>query len=329
MSPFEIVGPIWTPTAPPSVETFAALTLQPIPLLPAVMLAIATWYLASAIRLWSTGRSWSITRTISFLSGCLLTAYVLGAGIEGYGYEMFSVFMFQQLMLTMAIPALLVSGSPGTLLLRSTPHHGLGRAVFAVAFAGLRSRFGRLILHPAFTIPLFLAMFYGVYFTALADRLLASWAGHVALEAAFLLAGILFTAPLLSRDPLPRRETSAGRLVDMFIEMPLHAFFGVIVMTATAPLLRSFSSPPSSWNLDVLADQGVAGGLAWSFGELPSLIIIMVLMVRWHRDDTRKAAAADRQADRDGDAELTEYNAYLDRIRSGRPSTAPGTRTTP
>ncbi|WP_369010577.1 cytochrome c oxidase assembly protein, partial [Bacillus cereus] len=58
-----------------------------------------------------------------FLLGCLLLAAVMGLAIEGYGQVMFSVFMFQQMTLMMAVPPLLLLGAPGTLLLRSSPRN--------------------------------------------------------------------------------------------------------------------------------------------------------------------------------------------------------------
>lgn len=111
--------------------------------------------------------------------------------------------MFQQLTLMMAVPPLLVYGSPGKLLLRAVPHRYGGRAVLRTALWGLRARWGRVALHPAFMVPLFLFSFYGVYFTGISDALLSTWAGHTGLELLFLASGIVFTVPLISRDPLP------------------------------------------------------------------------------------------------------------------------------
>ncbi|MGH1526465.1 cytochrome c oxidase assembly protein [Leifsonia sp. L25] len=136
-------------------------------------------------------------------------------------------------------------------------------------------------------VPLFLMVFYGLYFSGLASTLLGSVLGHLSLEVVFLAAGILFTIPLISPDPLPRRQSHLGRLLDMFIEMPLHAFFGVIAMMATIPLVSFFAESPAAWNIDAVADQRIAGALAWSYGELPSLIIVLILLFAWASDDTR------------------------------------------
>ncbi|WP_298458365.1 cytochrome c oxidase assembly protein [uncultured Cellulomonas sp.] len=316
----QISGPVWVPSAPPSLENYLAPTLQPIPLLPAIAVLMGLLYLSGAIKLWVTGRSWSLAATASFLGGCVVIAVVMGAGVEGYGLRMFSVFMFQQLTLMMAVPPLLVLGKPGTLLLRALPHNRLGRTVMTGARWGLRSSLGRVLIHPALMIPLFLGCFYGLYLSGAADTLLRTWTGHVGLEVLFLVAGILFTVPILSTDPLPARQSHMGQAVDVAVEMPLHAFFGVVLMMAPAPLVPFFASPPASWGLDPLKDQGTAGGLAWSYGELPTLIILLLILTRWFRVDTRDAAAADRRIDRDGNPELDAYNAYLAQLHRQGPA---------
>ena len=43
----------------------------------------------------------------------------------------------------------------------------------------------------------------------------------------------------------------------------------------------------------------------------------MLFRSAWTRDDERAARRGDRAADRDGDAELAEYNAMLARLERG------------
>lgn len=309
-----VAGPVWIPTEPPSLENFLAPTLQPIPLIPAIAVVMGLLYLAGAARLWTARRRWPVWRTLCFLTGCAALAVTMGAGIEGYGLRMFSVFMFQQLTLMMAIPPLLVLGSPGALLLRATPHRGPGALLLRLAHFGLRSRWGRIAIHPALLVPLFLISFYGIYFSDLDDLLLPTWYGHIGLELLFLASGILFTVPLLSAGPLPTKQTYGSRLADIVPEMPLHAFFGVIIMMAPLPVVDFFATPPAHWGIDPIADQVLAGSLAWSYGELPSLLILLFIMAQWHRDDARRAARDDAEAALKGTPELDAYNAYLDQL---------------
>lgn len=305
----------WIPDAPPTLLGFLAPVALPFPLLPLIAVLMAAAYLAGAARLWMSGRRWSAWRTVSFLLGCFVLAAVTGLGVEAYGYALLSVFMFQQLTLMMAIPPLLVLGSPGTLLLRATPHRGLGRLVLRGAHAGLRSRIARWALSPWVALPLYLFAFYGLYLADFADPILAAPAGHLGLEIWFLVAGILFTIPVLSSDPLPIRLSHGGRALDVFAEAALHAFFGVFLMMATTLLVDYFVAPTQALGIDPLEDQQLAGGLAWSYGEAPTLLMLLFVMHRWFRDDTARDAAADRYADTHGTPELDAYNAYLETLR--------------
>ncbi len=114
---------------------------------------------------------------------------------------------------------------------------------------------------PGFTIPVFLLSYYGLYLSDLFDAAAASVAGHVALQVFFLASGLLFILPILSTGPLPVRQSNLGRFFDIFVEMPLHVFIGVILMMAPRALTDTFAQPPANWNVDPVADQAGAG--AW------------------------------------------------------------------
>nr|WP_314646770.1 cytochrome c oxidase assembly protein [uncultured Microbacterium sp.] len=280
-------------------------------MLPFVAAVFACGYLCGAICLWRQGRRWPVWRTVSFFVGCALLAAVTGLGVEDYAHALVSVFMFQQLTLMMTVPPLLVLGSPGTLLLRATPHSGIGLGVLSVAHAALRSPVARWVLSPWCTVPLYLLAFYGLYLANAADGILALPGGQMALEVGFLITGMLFTIPILSSDPLPVRLGHAARALDVFAEAALHAFFGVFLMMGSTILITSFVAPTEALGVNPLEDQRLAGGLAWSYGEAPTVLMLMYVMHRWFRDDTAKAAAADRYRDVHGDSDLDAYNAYL------------------
>lgn len=303
----------------PGVGDLLSPGLSAVPVVPVLALALAAAYLVGALRLWSTGRRWSIGRTASFLAGCLVVLAVTGTGIDRYGDQLFSVFMFQQLTLMMAVPPLLVLGSAGTLLLRSAPRRGPMRWLSRLGVWGARSRFIAVLLHPAVGAPLYLLSFYGLYFGGIADRVLALPAGHTVLELVFLSAGVLFTVPILSSDPLPRRLSYPGRVADLVMEMALHAFFGVIVMISPTLIVTYFEASSAALGVDPLADQRVAGALAWSYGEGPTVFVLLSVLHRWYRDDTRKARARDRAVEQYGDADLDAYNAYLEKLQRQSP----------
>jgi putative copper resistance protein D len=101
----------------------------------------------------------------------------------------------------------------------------------------------------------------------------------------------------------------------VFGSLPLHAFFGVVLMGTKAVLAGDFyRSLQLSWHTDLLADQRLGGGIAWSAGEVPLILVLIALLVQWRRADDRTAVRLDRAADRDEDAELVAYNAMLAKL---------------
>ncbi len=68
------------------------------------------------------------------------------------------------------------------------------------------------------------------------------------------------------------------------------------------------------WHTDLLADQRLGGGIAWSAGEVPLVLVLIALFVQWRRSDQRTAVRLDRAADRDDDADLAAYNNMLAKL---------------
>jgi putative copper resistance protein D len=98
----------------------------------------------------------------------------------------------------------------------------------------------------------------------------------------------------------------------VFASLPLHAFFGVVLMGTKAVLAGTFyESLKLYWHTDLLGDQRLGGGIAWAAGEVPLVLVLIALLVQWRRSDQRTATRLDRAADRDDDADLTAYNAML------------------
>jgi len=65
------------------------------------------------------------------------------------------------------------------------------------------------------------------------------------------------------------------------------------------------------WIPDPLLDQRHGGAIAWGIGDVPSLLLAMLIVLAWVRVDDAEARRHDRQADRDHDADLTAYNERL------------------
>ncbi|MFK4594346.1 cytochrome c oxidase assembly protein [Streptomyces pristinaespiralis] len=263
-------------------------------------------------RLRKRGDSWPVSRTVWFTLGVLSIALMMCTKLNDYGMVMFSVHMVQHMVISMLSPIVLLLGAPITLALRALPVAGRGRkGPREVLLMLLHSRYMRIVTHPVFTIPLFIASLYGLYFTPLFDFLMGSKTGHIAMMVHFLAVGLVFFWPIMGVDPGPHRPGYVMRMLELFAGMPFHAFFGIALMMATEPMIGAYRNPPASLGIDALSDQNAAGGIAWAFSEIPSVVVLLALVFQWYRSDQRLAKRRDRAADRDGDQELAAYNAYL------------------
>ncbi|MDV9187454.1 cytochrome c oxidase assembly protein [Streptomyces sp. SR27] len=264
------------------------------------------------VRLRRRGDAWPVSRTVFFTVGVLTIALVMCTKLNDYGMVMFSVHMVQHMVISMLSPILLLLGAPITLALRALPVAGRGSTgPRELLLKLLHSRYMKVITHPGFTIPMFIASLYALYFTPLFDFLMGSKAGHIGMMVHFLMVGVVFFWPIMGVDPGPHRPGFVMRMLELFAGMPFHAFFGIALMMATEPMVKAYENPPASLGIDVLTDQNAAGGIAWAFSEIPSVLVLIALVYQWYHSEQRQAVRQDRAADRNGDKELEAYNAYL------------------
>ncbi|CBG74822.1 putative integral membrane protein [Streptomyces scabiei 87.22] len=272
-------------------------------------LALYGW---GVVRLVRRGDKWPVGRTVAFVAGVLLVMLVTCTGLNDYGMVMFSVHMVQHMIVSMVAPIMLLLGAPVTLALRALPVAGRGRkGPRELLLMFLHSWYMKIVTHPAFTIPMFIASLYGLYFTPIFDFLMGSTLGHIVMMTHFLMVGLFFFWPIMGVDPGPHRPGYLMRMLELFAGMPFHAFFGIALMMASAPMVKTYENPSASLGIDALTDQNAAGGIAWAFSEIPSVLVLLALLFQWYGSEQRQARRADRAADRDGDKELEAYNAYL------------------
>ncbi|MEV7990864.1 cytochrome c oxidase assembly protein [Streptomyces sp. NPDC086077] len=272
-------------------------------------LALYGW---GVVRLRRRGDRWPVGRTVSFVAGVLTIGLMMCTQLNDYGMVMFSVHMVQHMVISMLSPILILLGAPITLALRALPPAARGhKGPRELLLALLHSRYMRIITHPAFTIPLFIASLYALYFSPVFDFLMGSKPGHIGMMVHFLAVGLVFFWPIIGVDPGPHRPGHLMRMLELFAGMPFHAFFGIALMMASTPMVGTYADPPASLGIDALADQNAAGGIAWAFSEIPSVLVLIALLFQWQASEQRQARRKDRAADRDGDKELEAYNAYL------------------
>ena len=280
-------------------------------------IVFAGLYLAGVWRLRKRGDAWPSGRIVAWLCGCAVLLFASSSGIGRYMPAMFSMHMAAHMLLSMLVPVLLVLGAPVTLALRALPaargDDPPGPREWLLA--ALHSRVSRLLTNPIVATIIFVSGFYGLYFGGIFDVAVTSHAAHVAMNLHFLLTGYLFYWVVIGVDPTPRPIPPIAKLAVVFASLPLHAFFGVVLMGTKAVLAGDFyKSLQLPWHTDLLADQRLGGGIAWSAGEVPLVLVLIALFIQWRRSDQRTAVRLDRAADRDDDADLAAYNNMLAKL---------------
>ncbi|MCA1673005.1 MAG: cytochrome c oxidase assembly protein, partial [Actinobacteria bacterium] len=257
------------------------------------------------------------------LCGCATILVATSSGIGRYSMAMFSVHMGVHMLLSMLAPILLVLGGPVTLALRALRPAGAdnppGPREWLQAF--LHSWVVRMATHPLMALGMYIASFYVVYFTGLFDAAASSHWAHLVMNAHFILMGYAYYWLIVGIDPAPRRLPYLGKLGLLLAAMPFHAFFGISLMGSATVIggdfYRALALP---WVPDLLADQRVAGAMAWAAGEIPLVVVLIALLVQWSRTDERQARRYDRRAASDGEAELAAYNVMLAQLAERRPA---------
>lgn len=293
------------------------------PLFLSLSLVAAALYVIGYVRLRARGDSWPIMRLVSWLLGISVVIWSTNAGISVYSQVSVGLHMLQHMILTMMGPILLVLGAPATLALRALKPSRTGeRGPREWLMWFLHSPITRVLTNPFYVFFVYVIGLYALYLTPLFGWLMGSHVGHVLMQTHFVVSGYLFYWVLIGIDPRPKPLPYWGRLLMLLLALAVHAFFAVALMMGTTPMaVEWYGVVRPDWVTDPLQDTLLGGQIAWGVGEIPTLIVLIVIAVQWARSDDRDAKRLDRQADRDGDAELAAYNEHLARL--GRRSQTP------
>ena len=122
-------------------------------------------------------------------------------------------------------------------------------------------------------------------------------------------SGYIFSLVLIGIDPIPNRPAYPMRLILIIATLGYHAFVGIAIMQMDTLLQASwFGNLGRPWGLSAIDDQQLGGSLMWAIGEIPTMVIAVSVAVQWSINDKKVQRRVDRQAERDGDAELNAYN---------------------
>ena len=305
---------------PPEANLLNYLTLWHIDLVWLLICAFGIFfYIAGVVRLRRRGDSWPWYRTVLWVLGLVFLAYLTNGGVNVYERYLFSAHMFAHMALGMMVPILLVPGAPVTLAMRAIRKRDDGsRGAREWILIAVHSWYARLIANPIFATVNFVGSLWLFYYTPIFRWATVDHIGHEWMIVHFLLAGYLFVQSLIGVDPGVNRLSYPFRVIQLLMAMTVHAFFGLTLMSNGSLMLADwYGAMGRTWGPTPMEDQYTGGAIAWSVGELPNLVLMLVIGVQWSRSEERKAKRRDRNAERTGDAELEAYNEMLARRARG------------
>lgn len=302
-----------------------------------VILAALVSYIAGltqARRTGAPGLPWY--RVTAFVLGLVTLVVSLNTAIETYSHVLFWVHMVQHLLLIMVAPALLVLGSPLTLLLHATRGQAQERAR-----AVLSSGPVTLLTHPIVGFLLYGAIIIGTHLTSfMQEMMLHPWL-HQTEHVLYLGGGYLFLLPLLGNEPIHWRPPYLVRLVALFIAMAPETVVGIVLLQADHELFPAYAEIHRMWGPTPLQDLNRGGAIMWAFGDglMMAFIVGVVLVYITHASTNATAGgwlegvrrntlagnleATGEQADLgttdldDDEAALAAYNRMLSRLNDG------------
>jgi cytochrome c oxidase assembly factor CtaG len=192
-------------------------------------------------------------------------------GALGSGY-LASVHMLQYMLYTLAVAPLLLIGIPDWFLERVRTH----RWWEAV----------RVLSRPLLAGILFNVVLLSTHAPVVVDPLRATQVGSFVMDVVWLASGLIVWLPVLNPDASLQHRSMAVRAVYLFLATgALPMLPGAFLVFAESPLYRTFELSPPVFNISPATDQQVAG-LLMKVGNIPILWpILLVLFVRWSRQD--------------------------------------------
>ena len=315
--PVQAPGATSTPTALlgyglAAAPTPAVLATSWRPELTALTLAVvlAGLYAAGLRRLAREGARWPVTRAVAWFAGCALLVVATSSGLGRYGPAVLSVHIAGHMLVATAVPLLWALGAP-IVLARRTLREGTREGPAEWLEHVLAAPTLRVASHPAVALVLVVGSPALLYLTPVfsltqplgwLQPLMTLW---------FLLVGVLFLGPLVAGPPDGPGLPPIARLTFLIASMPVHALVGLALLAADHPVSRTPVLPADGgsgqifvddffvrlrlpWAPDLLADQHLAGVLAWLLGDLPLLAAVVAVLVGWSH--LARAEDADRRA---------------------------------
>lgn len=239
--------------------------------------ALGALYLWGAARL---RRNPTRAQKIYFFSGLVVMFASLNGPLHDLSDDyLFSAHMVQHLLLTLAIPPLLLAGVPDWML----------RRPLATGFIAPVARF---FTRAPIAFVVFNLVLAGWHLPPLYNAAMANHNIHILEHLMFMAAAVLMWWPLLSQLPeLPRLAYPGQMLYTFLMSIPMSIIAIYIAMSDHA-LYPAYSAAPRVLPISPLDDQLLGALIMWIPGGIIFYIIMTVVFFKWNARGEDSTAAA-------------------------------------
>jgi cytochrome c oxidase assembly factor CtaG len=254
-----------------------ATTWHPNPIWDIVVLGTLASYVVGLVlahRSGSQGLPWY--RVASFVLGLVVVGVSVNSAIATYSHILFWVHMVQHLLLIMVAPALLVVGSPLTLLVQVTRGETRQRVRSALTSAPVS-----VLTHPLVGTALYALVIVATHLTSFMQQMMLHPWLHQAEQVLYLAGGYLFLLPLLGDEPIRWQPPYLVRLVVLFLAMAPETVVGIVLLQADHELFPAYAQIHRMWGPTPLHDLQRGGGIMWAFGDGLMMLFLVAVMLAY------------------------------------------------
>jgi putative membrane protein len=236
----------------------------------AIAVALEASYLWAVARLVPSPVEKTSRRHIAWFTGGVLVFLVASSWpihdiSERY---LFSVHMFQHLLISLIIPPMLLLGTPPWLLRRILSPRPLRWAV-------------RNLARPFVALVLFNAVIVVTHWPLWVDLTLRHHAFHFVAHAILFGSATLMWWPVVAPLPEMPGMSYPGRMLYLFLQSIVPTVPASFLTFGSTPLYPFYAHAPRFWGLSVLTDQRIAGLIMKLGGGFVLWAVIAYVFFRW------------------------------------------------
>jgi putative membrane protein len=222
----------------------------------------------------------TLTQKVYFFSGLL----VMFASLNGPVHDLSDVYLFsahmvQHLLLTLAMPPLLLAGVPGWMLRPVLSRRGIAPVARFFTRAPIAFVTFNLVIAAWHLPPL--------YNAAMANHNI-----HILEHLMFMVAAVLMWWPLLSQLPEFPRLAYPGQMLYTFLMSIPMSIIAVYIAMSDHVLYPAYSAAPRVLPISPLEDQLLGARSMWIPGGIIFLIILTVVFFKWNARGEDSTAGA-------------------------------------